>query len=243
MNGRVVLVTGASRGIGAALARAGAECGATVVMLARDVRALEGVADELAARGAPSPMLVPLNLEGASADDYERLATQLIERCARLDGVVLNAAMLGELAPITSQHGPTWARVFQVNVHSAFLLLQALLPHLGKAGGSGVLFNLAPRDLSARGLWGAYAASKRALAGLFELLAAEYASHPRVHVNAFVPPPTRTRLRAQAYPAEDPRALATAEEVAASALRILVASLNTGLHGQLYELPPGTIYR
>ena len=126
--GKTVLITGASRGIGQAVAEAAVAAGATTLLCARDVPALERLADRIEAAGGPAPVLVPLNLETASLADYEGLAALIEERFGCLDGMVFNAAALGELAPLVTYDPVTWARVFQVNVHSTFLMLQSLLP-------------------------------------------------------------------------------------------------------------------
>lgn len=216
-----MLVTGASRGIGAAVAQAAARAGAETLLLARDVRALERLADGLEAEGAPAPVLIPCNLERAGADDYAQVATLVAERWGRLDGLVVNAALLGELAPLASHDPLLWARVFQVNVHSAFLLLQACLPLLGAATAPRLVFTL---DLAAgvggRPFWGAYGVSKQALRALFEVLAAEHRRGP-LRINAVAPGPTRTRLRRQAFPAEDPRTCLAPEDVALAYLPLL----------------------
>ena len=236
--GKTVLITGASRGIGAAVALAAATAGATTLLCARDVPALERLADSIEASGARAPLLVPINLENATLGDYEELAQLIETRCGGLDGVVFNAAALGELAPLADYDPPTWARVFQVNVHSVFLMLQALLPLALRASSATLLFTLAAEGLTAKPYWGAYGASKLALRGLFEMLAAEYANEPRLRINALVPPPVRTRLRSTAYPAEDPRLLAEPEDIAPRFIELLGAH-TAALRGHILPIAAG----
>ena len=219
--GKTILITGASRGIGQAVALAAAAAGATTLLCARDVPALERLADSIEASGAPAPLLVPINLETASLTDYDDLAAHIAARCGGLDGMVFNAAAVGELAPLASYDAVTWARVFQVNVHSVFLMLQAMLPLVLTAPTASLLFTLATEGMHGKAHWGAYGASKFALRGLFETLAAEHANNPTLHVNAVVPPPVRTRLRYAAYPGENPRHLTEPEQVAASFVELL----------------------
>lgn len=228
--GHIILVSGASRGIGAAVAEACARAGATVVLCARDVRALERLADRIEAAGGAAPVLAPINLEAAGGEDYGLIAQLVGERYGRLDGLVVNAAMLGELAPLASYDALTWARVFQVNLHSGFLLLQACLPVLLAAPAPALVFSLAADDTPARPYWGAYAVSKRAQAALFEVLAAEHAGSA-LRVNAVLPEPVATRLRRAAYPALDPATLAAPESVA-DAYVALLGARGRAVHGR-----------
>jgi NAD(P)-dependent dehydrogenase (short-subunit alcohol dehydrogenase family) len=108
LRGKVILITGASRGLGRAIALAAAAAGATTLLLARDMRALEGLADEIEAAGGPAPSLVPLNLEAATVEHYEEVARLIAERWGRLDGLVLNAGSLGELSPLRTYDCPCW---------------------------------------------------------------------------------------------------------------------------------------
>ncbi|MBK8957494.1 MAG: SDR family NAD(P)-dependent oxidoreductase [Proteobacteria bacterium] len=234
--GKTVLITGASRGIGQAVAKAAAAAGATTLLCARDVRALEAIADAIEAAGGPAPILAPVNLETASLADYGELADLVAARCGCLDGLVFNAAALGELAPLASYDPVTWARVFQVNVHSVFLMLQTLLPLAMAAPSASVLFTLAAEGMGGKPHWGAYGASKFALRGLFEMLAAEHVNSASLHVNAVLPPPTRTRLRQAAYPAEHPGALADPAVIAPHYIRLL-STRAADQRGRLLTIP------
>ncbi len=214
LHGRTVLISGASRGIGHGIALACARAGAEVVACGRDVAALEKLADAIAADGGPAARLLPINLERAGVDDYTAIADHLQEQCGGLDGLVINAAMLGELSPLTHYDPPTWARVFQVNVHSAFLLLQACAGLLCASGRGALIFTLAGEGLQAKPNWGAYAVSKYALHGLMAVASAEFAASSELRVQAVVPPPSHTDLRMLAFPAAPPASLARADSVA-----------------------------
>ncbi len=237
--GKTILITGASRGIGQAVAMAAAAAGATTLLCARDVPALERLADGIEAAGGPAPVLAPLNLETASLADYDSLAELIAERFGCLDGLVFNAAALGELAPLTTYDPVTWARVFQVNVHSVFLMLQTLLPLVLNAPSASVLFTLAPEGMSGKPHWGAYGASKFALRGLFEMLAAEHINATRLHINALLPPPVRSRLRQAAYPAEHPGALSDPAQVAPHFIQLLSARGEAN-RGRIVPIPAGS---
>lgn len=234
LRGRVILVTGASRGLGRAIALDCARHGALVLLAGRDVRRLEAVADEIEAVGAMEPVIVPINLEGASLDDYATLANLVAERCGRLDGLVLNAAMLGELCGIETSDPLLWARVFQVNVHSPYLMVRALLPLLRQAETASIIATSSGVGRRGRALWGAYAASKHALEGLMQVLADELGGVSNVRINSLNPGRTRTRMRAQAYPAEDPATLPAPEDIAPFFTRLL--SGRDGFHGEALEI-------
>ena len=170
-----ILITGASRGLGRELGIAVAQHGATALLLGRDVRRLETLADEIVQKRLPEPILIPLNLEGATVDDYAMVAESIAERCGVLDGLVLNAAQLGELTSLENYDPVQWARVFQVNVHSQFLLLRALLPRLRAAKSASIVFTSSGVGRRARAYWGAYAVTKFALEGLMQVTADELA--------------------------------------------------------------------
>src|ERR1700733_10820098 len=171
--GRVIAVTGASSGIGRAVALACAKFGATVILVGRNARKLETVHGEIEAAGGPEPPIAVLHLEKALASDYDQLASAISERFGRLDGLLHNAGLLGTLSPIEHYDVPTWCRVMHVNVTAAFALTQVLIPALKKSADASVLFTSSTVGREGRAYWGAYAASKFALEGLSQVLAAE----------------------------------------------------------------------
>lgn len=202
--GRIALVTGASRGIGRAAALALGAAGAKVVALARTVGALEELDDELRAVGGAA-VLIPFDLR--DLDAIASLGAGLRERFGRLDILVANAAVLGELAPLTDVSTKIWRETFDVNVEANWRLIRALDPLL-RASDAGRAIFLTSRvgGETARAYWGAYAASKAAL----EMIAKTYAEETRstdVRVSIIDPGAMRTRMRAQAMPGEDPQTL------------------------------------
>ncbi len=201
---RVVLVTGAGAGLGRALALACARHGATVVLLDREVRALEAAYDAIEAAGGPQPAIYPLDLAGAAPPDYEALATRVGETLGRLDALVHNAAFLGALSPIEHHDPDLWARALQVNLTAPFLLTRACLPLLKAAPAGAVLFVSDAVGRRGRAYWGAYAASKAGIENLAETLADELEANTRVRVATLDPGPLRTGLRRIAYPGEAP---------------------------------------
>lgn len=222
LKGKVVLVTGANRGLGRAVSRAAADAGAETIVLGRNVKELERLADEIENAGLTAPSVIPADLEGATVDDYAMLAELIHERYGRLDGLVLNAGILGEMAPLASYDPVTWARVFQVNVHSQFLLVQATLPLL-QHGNSSIIFTSSGVGRKSRAYWGAYAAAKFATEGMMQTLADELADQNKVRVNAINPGRLRTKMRAEAYPAEDPLTLLRPAEITHAYLFLLGA--------------------
>jgi NAD(P)-dependent dehydrogenase (short-subunit alcohol dehydrogenase family) len=227
---KVILVTGAGAGIGRGVALAAARCGATCVLLGRQVPVLESLYDEIISNGGPEPAIYPLDLQGASAHDYEELATRVSEALGQIDGVVLNAAQLGTLSPLEHTDVEEFLRVLHVNVTSSFLLLQALLPYLKEQRDASVVFTSSGVGRKARAYWGAYAVSKFGIEGLMQVLADECAE-TGLRVNSLNPGAVKTRMRATAFPAEDPDKLLTPEAVSA-AFVYLLGTDSKHLHGQ-----------
>jgi NAD(P)-dependent dehydrogenase (short-subunit alcohol dehydrogenase family) len=201
--GRVIAITGASSGIGRAVALDCARHGASVVLIGRNEQKLEAVHAEIAASGAPEASIGVLDLERALAGDYDALAQALSERYGRLDGLLHNAGLLGQLTPIEHYDVPSWCRVLHVNLTAAFALTQVLLPALKKSADASVVFTSSSVGRRGRAYWGAYAVSKFALEGLSQVLADELERVSAIRVNTLNPGRARTAMRRQAYPAED----------------------------------------
>jgi NAD(P)-dependent dehydrogenase (short-subunit alcohol dehydrogenase family) len=199
---RIILVTGAGDGIGRAVAVALAAHSATVVLSGRTVHKLEQTYDDILAQGSPQPSIAPLDLEKALAGDYDTLADAIERNYGRLDGLLHNAGLLGQLSPIEHYDVPTWVRVMHVNVNAAFALTQVCIPLLQKSSDASVLFTSSDAGRHGRALWGAYGVSKFAIEGLSQVLADEL-EPAGVRVNCLNPGRARTRMRLQAYPAED----------------------------------------
>jgi len=219
--GRVIAVTGAGAGIGRAVALAAAAHGAELVLIGRTVRRLEDVHARIGALGRAPASIAPLDLERAVARDYDTLSAAIAERFGRLDGLVHNAALLGALAPIEHYDVPTWCRVLHVNLTAAFALTQVLLPSLRAAADGSIIFTSSGVARRPKAYWGAYAVSKAGAEVLSAMLALELEDSTAVRVNVLNPGPVRTRMRAQAYPAEDARSLAAPEDIVASYLWLL----------------------
>ncbi|MCP5145719.1 MAG: YciK family oxidoreductase [Gammaproteobacteria bacterium] len=219
---KIIFLTGATGAIGRAVALAAAAHGAQLILSGRKPRALEALCDEIEALpGAPRPpRAVPINLEGAGLADYEQIAEVINHEYGRLDGLVANAAVLGQLTPVASFDPVLWARIFQVNLHSVFLMTQAFLPLLRAAASASVVMTSSSVARKPRAFWGAYAASKAAMESMAGMLADELAS-TGVRVNTLNPLATRSPMRALAYPAEDPSHIPAPESVAPAFLFLL----------------------
>jgi NAD(P)-dependent dehydrogenase (short-subunit alcohol dehydrogenase family) len=235
--GRVIAITGPTRGIGHAVALACARHGATVVLIGRNVKKLEAVHAEIAALGKQEATIAPFDLEKAVASDYDTLAAALLERYGRLDGLLHNASLLGMLAPIEHYDVPTWYRVMHVNVTAAFALTQVLLPALKKSQDASVVFTSSGVGRKGRAYWGAYAASKFAVEGLAQVLASELDTTTAVRVNVLNPGATRTAMRLQAYPAENPETLPPPEAIT-NAYLALLGPASRGITGQSLDAQP-----
>lgn len=218
--GRIVVVTGASRGIGGALARALGAAGAHVVAIARTAGALESLDDDIRTAGGTTT-LVPLDLTDYAAID--RLGAALAQRYGKIDALVGNAGLLGLLTPIGHVDPKLWDEVMAVNVTANWRLIRSLDPLLRKAPAGRALFLTSGVARRPRAYWGLYGTSKAALEHLVRSYADEV-ENTTVRANLYNPGPTRTRMRAAAMPAEDPARLPTPEKVAAAMLPLLLPS-------------------
>jgi NAD(P)-dependent dehydrogenase (short-subunit alcohol dehydrogenase family) len=232
LHGRVILVTGATSGIGRAVATDLTRHGATVLLHGRSDRALQELYDELCKIG-PEPAAAQLDLERAQGPEYQRLTDEIETRYGRLDGLLHNAAILGERSPIEYYNIGVWQRVMHINVNAAFILTRCLLPLLKQSADASVVFTTSGVGHRGRAYWGAYAVSKFAIEGLTQVLADEMENTP-VRVNCINPGATRTKMRAQAYPAEDPTKLQQPEDLAPAYLYLLGPD-SKGVTGQRFE--------
>lgn len=199
---RVVLVTGATGGLGRATSLAAATAGATVVLLGRKVRALESLYDEIERLGAPQPAVYPMDLAGATPRDVADLAASIERECGRLDGIVHAAAHFDGLQPFDQQKPEEWTRTQQVNVTAPFQITQACIPLLRQAPDAAIVFVLDDPARVGKAFWGGYGVAKHALAGLASIVHEE-TENSRVRTHALLPGPMRTVLRRAAYYGED----------------------------------------
>jgi NAD(P)-dependent dehydrogenase (short-subunit alcohol dehydrogenase family) len=232
--GRVILVTGAGDGIGAAAAMACAAHGATVILLGRTTRKLEKVYDAIEQAGYPQAAIYPMNLEGAAPKDYDDLAVTIEQEFGRLDGLLHNASLLGTLTPLGQYDIEQWSKVMQVNLNAPFLLTRACLELLKKSDDASLLFTTSSVGRQGRAYWGAYAISKAANENMMQIWADELESNTHVRANSINPGAVRTSMRARAYPGEDPNTLPKPDEILATYLYLLGPDSN-GVRGQQFN--------
>jgi NAD(P)-dependent dehydrogenase (short-subunit alcohol dehydrogenase family) len=213
LQGRVILVTGAGDGIGRAAAKAFAAHGATVILHGRTLAKLEAVYDAIENSGGPQPAIVPQELSTATPADYQHLAETIENEFGRLDGILHNAAVLGDITPLEMYDPNTWDFVMNVNLRAPFMLTQALLPLLKQSPDASIVFATSSVGRRARAFWGAYAVSKAGLENMSQMLADELRNTSNIRVNCINPGATRTAMRASAYPGENPLSLKTPEEI------------------------------
>jgi NAD(P)-dependent dehydrogenase (short-subunit alcohol dehydrogenase family) len=209
---KTILITGAGDGIGKEAALTMARFGATVILLGRTVKKLEYVYDLIVQQGSPEPAIVPLDLKGATHQNYVDMANTIQSQFKCLDAVLHNASVLGHLEPFSQISEEIFNEVMQVNLSSQFSMTQALLPVLKDAPAASVLFTTSSVGSKGRAFWGSYAISKFATEGMMQVLADEYANSS-IRFNCINPGGTKTSMRAKAFPAEDPNTLKTPSDI------------------------------
>ena len=234
LSSKTILITGASDGIGRALASGFSDHGAHIIALGRSQEKLEALYDEIEARHPGCITIHPLDLSTAVEDDYKTLASALDEQFDCLDGLIHNAALLGARTPIEHYPNSDWGKLMQVNVNAAFGLSKALLPALGRSADARLVFTSSSVGRKGRAFWGAYGVSKFAVEGLMQTLAEEMENVSNTRVMSFNPGGTRTAMRRDAYPAEDPQTQPTAESLLPKYL-YLMSPAGGELHGQAVD--------
>ena len=202
LKNKIILVTGSSDGIGKTVANTYAEYGATVILHGRNIHRLESVYDEIITAGYATPAILPLDFSKATTYDYQKLSETIEKEFGQLDGIVHNAAMISELAPIEFTDPSSWLDLMQVNINAVYLLTHSCLPLLKKSKDASIITTSSGVGKIGRAYWGPYAVSKFAIEGFTQVLAEEL-EKTNVRINAINPGATETKMRATAYPAED----------------------------------------
>lgn len=236
LHGRIALVTGASRGIGRALALALAQDGAHVIAAGRNSKQLEGLDDAIRAAGGEAATLTPFNLRDFNAID--RLGQAVFDRWGRLDILASAGALLGQLGPIGHVRPDAWNEIVEVNLTSQWRLIRAFDPLLRLSDAGRAVFFTTGAAQRIRAYWGPYSVTKAGLEALVRSYAAELADSP-VRANLFNPGPTRTAMRAKAMPGEDAALLQSPEDAAAAAMMLCRAACQT--QGARYVLRGGAL--
>ena len=202
LTNKTILVTGAGNGIGHAVSKGCAAAGATVILLDKDVPAMERLYDGIMESGGPEPAIYPMDLAGATPDDYFQLAETIGENFETLEGLLHNASFLPYLSRIDDYEIDIWFKVLQVNLNAGFLLTHACLPLLRAAASASLVFTSDAVAATPKAYWGAYAAAKSGLDGFMQVMAEEL-ENSDIRVNSVDPGPTATAFRKSIYPGED----------------------------------------
>ena len=234
LDNKIILVTGAGDGIGRVAAKTFAAHGATVILVGRTLQKLEMVYDEIEAAGFPQAAIYPIDFQTSHEQSFIDMCNALSNEFEHLDGILHNAADLGQRTPIANYAPDVWTRLMQVNVTAPFLLTQALMPLLERAPNASLLFTGSSVGYKGRAYWGAYAASKAAAENLMQTLADELEETTRIRSNSINPGATRTKMRAGAYPAEDPTSIKKPETLMRDYL-FLMSDASAGITGQQFE--------
>ena len=237
LEGKIALITGASRGLGRALALALAGVGAHIIATARTVGGLEELDDEIKKLGA-SATLVPMDITDSPGID--RLGAAIFERWKQLDILVGNAGVLGKLTPLPHLDPKVWDEVMAVNVTANYRLLRSMDPLLRMSEAGRCVFVTSGAAHSAPAYWGAYSISKAALEAMVKTYAAEMAT-TKVRANLFSPGATRTKMRAQAMPGEDASKLPSGEDVGRQVVQMCGAAFVE--NGAVYKFAQSGLFK
>ena len=229
LSGRLILITGATRGLGRAVAIAAAAAGAEIIITGRTIGALEEVDDEIKASGS-SATIVELDMKDTAA--MPRLAAAIAERWGRLDGFVANAAMLAALTPIGHLTPEAWDESVAVNLTGQWHMIRAFDPLLRAAPAGRAVLVTSGAAIGSRPFWGPYAATKAGLEALGRSWAGE-SEQTNLQINMINPGGTATKMRASAFPGEDPATLPKPEDIAPAFLMLLADDCPH--HGELLE--------
>ena len=227
---KVILVTGANRGFGLAITMDLSKAGATVIMLGRDLGSLEYAYDAVVDAGYKEPILYPLDLEGATPENYQDLQDNVLEKFDKLDGLIHNAAILGAQMPIEQYDIKLWYSTLQINLSAPFMLTQFLIPALANSEDARILFLSSSVGREAKAYWGAYSVSKFGIEGFAKTLSEEL-EKTNISVNTVNPGKLRTEMRRTAYPAEDSSTVPMPEEKSA-AIVYLLSNLSPKMNGE-----------
>jgi NAD(P)-dependent dehydrogenase (short-subunit alcohol dehydrogenase family) len=233
---RVILVTGAGRGIGRVAAETFARHGASVILHGRDVARIEAVYDAIQANGGPKPAILPLDLATASDRDCSALAQAVERELGRLDGVLHNASHLEHLAPLADETLDTWLKLLRVNLAAVFALTRACTPLLRAAPDAAVVLTGETHGLRPAAYWGGFAVSKSALLAYNTIQAQEWELHPNLRINLVVPGPVNSPQRGRTHPGEAPAERAPVESLMPLYL-YLMGPDSRGVSGKVFERP------
>ena len=228
---KTILITGAGSGIGRAAAKALSRFGAQLILLSKDTGKLESLYEEVVQQSSKEPLIHPMDFESAQEEEYLRVKEAILDKFDKLDGLINNAGVLGEKKPLEQYQYSIWKNVLNVNLDSAFLLTKTLLPLLNHSELGSVVFTSSGVGKKGRAYWGAYAISKFATEGMMEVFADELENTSKIRVNCINPGAVRTKMREEAYPAEDPETNPLPKEIM-NLYVYLMSDASKGINGQ-----------
>jgi NAD(P)-dependent dehydrogenase (short-subunit alcohol dehydrogenase family) len=231
LDDKIILITGAGDGIGKAVSLDCAKRGATIILLGKTIHKLEQVYDEIIANGGPEPAIYPMDLQGASEDDFEDLRENIEKEFNHLDALLNNAGWLGASTPIEMYDTELWYKVLQTNLNAPFLITRACIPLLRLSQQGAIAFTA---DQKSSAYWGAYGVAKAGAQAFMQILAEELDSK-NIRVNAFDPGPVYTSFRIRAFPAEDSGKLNRPEDICAPFAYLLGGDCD-GATGKIFKL-------
>ncbi len=216
LNDSVILVTGAGEGIGASVAKAYAKQGATIILLDKNIKALEQIYDDIENVGGKMPAIYPLDLLGANINDYESLVNTITDNFGRLDGLVHCAAVLGQIASFNNQNITTWLETLHINLTAPYLLTRACVKLLQQQQHSAIIFT--SDNYKEKAYWAGYGVAKAGIETLSKQLADEFESEGRIRVNCIIPGPVQTTLYMRAFPGLNPNTVPHPDEIVSTYL-------------------------
>lgn len=220
LKNKIILLTGASRGIGRACAKLLSRSGATVILLARTIKNLESLYDEIIVENLPTPAIYPFNLLSAKPDDYDDLRRNIDKNFGILDAVIHIAGEVGTLTPIEHYPVDQWFRILQTNLNAQFMLTKATLPLLKRSKSAKVIFTTNKVAKEPKAFWGAYAVANSGINAFVDILNQEYDNYENLNFYTVTPDKVRTSLYTAIYPGIDNKSLVAPEVAAIDYLRI-----------------------
>ena len=231
---KVILVTGGGSGIGRQAGLTFAAFGAEVILLGKNSSNLNETYSLFEKNNLKKPILQAIDFEIAEEEDFKKISEEVLKEFGKLDGLLNNAGILGTKTSIQNYDINEWRRVSKINFESSLLLTRSLLPVLQIPDNSSIVFTSSGVGRKGKAYWGAYAISKFATEGLVQILSEELEKTSGIRVNAINPGAVRTKMRAQAYPAEDPKTLKNPKEIM-NAYLFLMGIDSLGITGKSIE--------
>lgn len=218
---KVIVISGGGSGIGKAAALSFGNHGADLVLIGKSIENLESTYEDFLKTELKPPLLHSMDFESASEKDYQEINKVIMNEFGRLDGLLNNASILGDRTPLENYKFDVWKKVFEVNVHASFLLTKSLMPSLKLSKNASVIFTSSGVGKIGKAYWGAYSLSKFSTESMMQIFSEELENTSNIRVNSINPGRVRTKMRASAYPAEDPLSVSDAKDIMSAYLYLM----------------------